>query len=459
MRNNMKKQIFILLAIMVIATGSYAQVTLQSFQIGQNYLQGTSLKVPNINAPTPFKFLVSVLRGANSNGGFVSGNCIIKLYYTENQSSDSNIPDDPSSLLLATKNITSSDYSSNQATLADLDASLPANKQYGKLILRFEYLDNQNINRISYSSTRYGIYIVPPVVTPPTIDATTIAKIQSMGFSTSGISSEGEYYTVENDILIRKSTLFQNAGEFLINNDRQHNVYILVKTSVWTMNVWDVITAAHLWNSNPNSDIKLHVLNEFGNQPLPPIDITIDYKPSSYPVRAEFPNGNGHAGSMIYVGLNQNQVSNINPIVAITRAIAHSLGLKNNSIPNSIMNSGGASNYVFPINTSDNQLMSSLYPVNPNSAIIPYISGVNSLNMHESGTFEMSYILLGTSYNWNIVPTNGTGNLGVPDISWASQLRLPEISFSAIGSYQIQCSLTTSKYTSSATAIVNVAVQ
>lgn len=161
-RNNMKKQIFILLAIMIIATGAYAQITLQSFQIGQNYLQGTSLKVANINSATPFKFLVSVTRGINSGGGFVSGNCTIKLYYTENQSSDSNIPDDPTSLLLFTKNITSSDYNSSQAILADLDASLPANKQYGKLILRFEYLDNQNINRINYSSTRYGIYVVPP---------------------------------------------------------------------------------------------------------------------------------------------------------------------------------------------------------------------------------------------------------------------------------------------------------
>jgi hypothetical protein len=183
-RNNMKKQIFILLAIMIIATGAYAQVTLQSFQIGQNYLQGTSLKVPNINAPTPFKFLVSVLRGANSNGGFVSGNCIIKLYYTENQSSDSNIPDDPSSVLLLTKNITSSDYSSNQATLADLDASLPANKQYGKLILRFEYLDNQNINRISYSSTRYGIYVVPPDVPPLPITINSVNKVETILFGT-----------------------------------------------------------------------------------------------------------------------------------------------------------------------------------------------------------------------------------------------------------------------------------
>jgi hypothetical protein len=184
MRNNMKKQLFILLAIMVIATAGYAQVTLQSFQIAPNYLQETSLKVANINSATPFKFLVSVARGINSGGGYVSGNCTIKLYYTENQSSDSNIPDDPSSVLLLTKNITSSNYSSNQATLADLDASLPANKQYGKLILRFEYLDNQNINRISYSSTRYGIYLVPPDVPPSPITINSVNKVETILFGT-----------------------------------------------------------------------------------------------------------------------------------------------------------------------------------------------------------------------------------------------------------------------------------
>lgn len=164
----MKKQIFILLAIMVIATGSYAQITLQSFQIGQNYLQGTSLKVPDINNPTPFKFLVSVMRSLNPSGGYVSGNCTIKLYYTENQSSDSNIQNDPTTSILLQKNITSSDYkNSNQAILADLDAILPANKVNGKILIIIEYLDGQNISRKIYSSTRYNIYVVPPVVVPP----------------------------------------------------------------------------------------------------------------------------------------------------------------------------------------------------------------------------------------------------------------------------------------------------
>ncbi|WP_293310558.1 hypothetical protein [Pedobacter sp. UBA5917] len=161
----MKKQLFIFLAFIVLALTSNAQVTLQTFQIGQNYLQNsTTLKVPNTSVATPFKFVIITTRGVSSSGGYVSGNCKISLYYTENQSADSNIPDDPSSILLKTVNVTSSDYKKDQATLEDIDASLPPNKQNGKLVVKFEFLDNQNINRISYSTTRYGIYVVPPPV-------------------------------------------------------------------------------------------------------------------------------------------------------------------------------------------------------------------------------------------------------------------------------------------------------
>ncbi|WP_316843544.1 hypothetical protein [Pedobacter psychrodurus] len=161
----MKKQLLVLLAFIVLALTSNAQVTLQTFQIGQNYLQNSStLKIPNIAVATPFKFIIVTTRGISSSGGYVSGNCKVSLYYTENQSADSNIPDDPSSVLMKTVNITSSNYNQSQAILADIDASLPPNKQNGKLVLRFEFTDNQNINRVSYSTTRYSIYVVPPQV-------------------------------------------------------------------------------------------------------------------------------------------------------------------------------------------------------------------------------------------------------------------------------------------------------
>lgn len=161
----MKKQIFFVLAFIVLALTSKAQITLQTFQIGHDYLQSSNaLKVPNAAVATPFKFTIVTKRVVASSGGFVSGNCKISLYYTENQSSDSNIPDDPSSVLLKETSITSSNYKDDFATLKDIEASLPAAKSNGKLVIRFEFTDNQNINRVSYSSVRYSIYIVPPPV-------------------------------------------------------------------------------------------------------------------------------------------------------------------------------------------------------------------------------------------------------------------------------------------------------
>lgn len=176
MKSKVKKQLFILLAFIVLALTSNAQVTLQTFQIGHDYLQSSNtLKVPNTAAATPFKFTIVTKRGVASSGGFVSGNCKISLYYTENQSSDSNIPDDPSSVLLKEASITSSNYKDDFATLKDLEASLPAGKSNGKLVVRFEFPDNQNINRVSYSSVRYSIYVVPPPVVISPISNNTIS--------------------------------------------------------------------------------------------------------------------------------------------------------------------------------------------------------------------------------------------------------------------------------------------
>ncbi|MGN8054688.1 hypothetical protein ACTJKN_00360 [Pedobacter sp. 22163] len=196
----MKKQLFIFLALIVLALTSNAQVTLQTFQIGQNYLQNsTTLKVPNTSVATTFKFIIITTRGVSSSGGYVSGNCKVSLYYTENQSADSNIPDDPSSVLLKTVNVTSSNYSQNQAILEDIDASLPSNKQNGKLVVKFEFLDNQNINRVSYSTTRYGIYVVPPPVVV-TITNNILSLYDNGGnhlgvVGTKAIVSSGEIYT------------------------------------------------------------------------------------------------------------------------------------------------------------------------------------------------------------------------------------------------------------------------
>lgn len=458
----MKKQIFILLAIMVIATASYAQVTLQSFQIGQNYLQGTSLKVANINSATPFKFLVSVTRGINSGGGFVSGNCIIKLYYTENQSSDSNIPDDPTSLLLLTKNITSSNYNSSQAILADLDASLPANKQYGKILVKFEFLDNQNINRVSYSSTRYGIYVVPPTQ-PEVIDPSHIAKIQAKGFSTTDIKNfSSVHYLVEGDILINKSSLNVNNPIYTVNNDKEHNINVWVKSVVSANSSWDdaILLAIGAWNANPTSDIKLHLVRQYGTLDTPPpYDIVIDSDqgllPSTTAKAVEYPNGDAKSGVFIMANLDYNFVSTAEAVNNMIHAIGHSLGFKHNNDTNSIMKNSSLASLTntFP-GSVDAPIISSIYPLNPSSVVIPYISGIANLYHGSEQSYDMSYYVPGVTYSWSATGGNGAA----PDFSWASQVRLPEVFFDP-GSYQLQCTVSGGKYTTPVTAVKNIIAQ
>nr|WP_276900403.1 hypothetical protein [Pedobacter kyonggii] len=227
----MRKQIFILLALVVSALISNAQVTLQTFQIGQNYLQNsTTLKVPNTTLATPFKFIIVVSRGIVGNG-YVPGNCKISLYYTENQSADSNIPDDSSTTLLKEKSISSSDYSQQTAILEDIDASLPAGKSTGKIVLKFEFLDNQNINRVSYSSVRYSIYIVPP---PVVVTITNnVISLYNNGVNYPGtVGSKptitpNEYYSESYEIK-NASGIFETAlaNGYIISGDEVNGGYI-----------------------------------------------------------------------------------------------------------------------------------------------------------------------------------------------------------------------------------------
>jgi len=232
MKSNMKKQLFILLAFIVLALTSNAQVTLQTFQIGQNYLQSSNtLKVPNTAVATPFKFTIVTKRSIASSGGFVSGNCKISLYYTENQSSDSNIPDDPSTVLLKEASITSSNYKDDFATLKDLDTSLPINKKDGKIILRFEFLDNGNVNRISYSTTRYGIYVVPPPVVVTITNNVISLYNNGVNYpSTIGskpIVSPSDYYSESYEIK-NANGIFETALEngYIISGDEVNGGYI-----------------------------------------------------------------------------------------------------------------------------------------------------------------------------------------------------------------------------------------
>lgn len=159
-KNNMRKHIFILLAFIVLALKSKAQIQFVSFKIDADYIENNALKVPNVNTPTDFKFSFSFKRSILSTGGFTSGDCIVSLIYTEYQSGDSNIQPDPSEITLYEKALTSVDYKDDFASIATT-ATLPGHKVNGRILIRYVYTESQGQVRTLYSSTRYGINTNP----------------------------------------------------------------------------------------------------------------------------------------------------------------------------------------------------------------------------------------------------------------------------------------------------------
>jgi len=198
-KNNMKKKFFIFLAFIVLTLNSNAQVILTSFQIRPDYVTNNQLNVTNINGPTAFKFAYQLQRGIISTGGFKSGTCSISLIYTEAQSGDSSIGSDPSTIVLHSKNITSSDYNDELAKFLDIDASLPANKLNGKILLRYIYVDDSNQSQVvNYSTTRYSIRQVienPPAYTPPVPGA---VPLYEYFVPSTGIHSYSTQYSASN---------------------------------------------------------------------------------------------------------------------------------------------------------------------------------------------------------------------------------------------------------------------
>ncbi|TCD27926.1 hypothetical protein EZ456_08235 [Pedobacter psychrodurus] len=155
----MKKYIFIL-AFIVLALKSNAQIQFVSFNIDPQFVENSGLKVPNIHLPTGFNFSFSFTRSIASGGGFTSGNCVVSLIYTEYQSGDGSIQPDPSEVKLYEKELTSSDYKEETA-FVKADAIFTGNKVNGKIVLRYVYTEFPNQVITKYSSTRYGINTSP----------------------------------------------------------------------------------------------------------------------------------------------------------------------------------------------------------------------------------------------------------------------------------------------------------
>ncbi len=216
----MKKCLFIFFAFIVLALNSSAQVILTSFQIRPDYVTNNLVNVSNINAPTAFKFAYQLHRGVLSTGGFRSGICNISVLYTEAQSGDSSIGSDPSTIVLYSKNVTSSDYNNESATFIDMDASLPANKSGGKILLRYVYLDESNqVTIVNYSTTRYGINVV---ITPTEILYPFPSNYSARQFNYTSSNNAATYTSIQ---MNNQSPILQ-SGQSLYSPNNLYRLYL-----------------------------------------------------------------------------------------------------------------------------------------------------------------------------------------------------------------------------------------
>jgi len=366
--------------------------------------------------------------------------------------------------LSPTYNITSSNFAQNNGFYdATYSFNVPSSKLLDDyyLVLYYNVPNNGSSYYQYYSQGATQINNPPP---GPVFDPTHLAKIQSMGFSTTGIQNfNNTHYLVEGDVLIKKSTLNVSNPVYSVNNNKEHNINVWVKPGIKPGNPdWNnaVSHAVAIWNANPSSDIKLHLVYQYGTLDVPPpydiiVDTDLGILSSSQSKAVEYPNGDGKPGGLILVNLDHNYSSSTQLANNMIHAFGHALGLKHNSTTNSIMVNDNLSSYTstFP-STIDELVINSLYPLNVNSVVTPYISGIANIP-YSSWTqdYDMSYRVLGITYTW----TSSTPHWFLP-YEQTSQTRLPEMEF-ASGIHQLLCKTSHSKYLTPIVATKNVTVQ
>lgn len=440
-----------------------ANPSLSTFGVVSNFLQNGKIKVYN-NGTTEFFAIIGGSRSNVSGGGFEAVDMEVVFYMVENIQEN----------ILKTINIKTSDFdgaflrtyneSGNPLENNWVKIAIPQAIERGTVRLKYRFKDATGnwmpggngyyaFNNSSYETINVG---------SPYMNESHLAKIQSMGFSTNGIQSfNNDYYLVDGDVLIKKDGLNNaNYNSYLINGNNDHNVNILIDNSIWSNNTWYAALqeALKVWNSVPNSNIKINLISSpdgyYGATPRTDIILKGDngVLPASVATYAAYPKGDGNPGDLIVVNSDFNQNSQQSTWNMI-HAIGHALGLKhavNNS--SSVMNKGNfltsyPSNLNFALPTSyDINSITSLYPLNLNSTILPYIHGRN-------GTFSLSYYSVesGINYSWKIEGTNGTNyTYEESGAAIVSELYLSP------GNYRVQCIISNGKYSIPVTVSKNI---
>lgn len=464
----MKKLKYILIIILFSLLNSYAKAQVASFvsdfRVNSEFLTGAG-KINLTKASTnTIKYKVQITRSlvaGTNNWNSTDISVGIGIY-----------KDGKYIWLNGSTNVISSDFGQGKAFFEkEITVTIDNSKLTAgdKIYLVFENhpsnVPSSLWSKEAYLSINYG-YDLPGAVTPPQpeeIDPNHLAKIQAMGFSTNGIKNfSSVHYLVEGDILINKGALNVTNPVYTLNNDKEHNVNIWVRSAVDVNSTWNdaILLAIGAWNANPTSDIKLHLVRQYGTlDTQPPYDILIDsdrgFLSSSQAEAVEYPVGNGKTGGFIMANLDYNFTSTTQATNNMIHAIGHCLSLKHKADVSSIMVNNNLSNYsqAFP-SSVDAPIISSIYPLNPNSVVTPYISGISNLLHGWEQSYDMSYYVPGVTYSWGA--TGGSG--AAPDFSWATQVRLPEVFFDP-GNYQLQCTVSGGKYTTPVTAVKNITAQ
>ncbi|EDM34040.1 hypothetical protein PBAL39_07050 [Pedobacter sp. BAL39] len=445
-----------------------ADVSTTGFKIPPSYLVSGTLNVPNPTLKTAFKFEVTFMRNLLSTGGYedVTNATVTLVYSNCGQCGNYTAVSTPRQLQNSDFT-TASGLPKANATLS-LDSELPANLvtpgNPGTLYVRLKYFDsNQNKELIIYTNASINVSISPAWISPEILNI-----ISNMDFATDDATATGNYYLVEQDIMLLKDYVNFYSSNKPIIPIANHNINILIGQELFSNSIWydAIYRAVMAWNSMPNNDIKLNLIKNAPNFAQPQqIDVRVTESSSlnKVPVISEFPSNDGKPGRRILFNSNFRYLSN-NSTVSLdqatwnfVQAIGHCLGLRHAPDQMSVMRGGTAgSSYNNNLNsTYDTQTISALFPKNATSQVTPFISGLDKLRPMESANYEISYTEFNLNYSWKVIGINGTNYLENYDYIQGS--KLPEVYFPA-GNYQIQCTITGGKYNGSVMATKNIIV-
>lgn len=172
-------------------------------------------------------------------------------------------------------------------------------------------------------------------------------KILTLGLDTANLGEYGEYYVVENDILIHKDSLFDSPM-----TRQYHTTYTVDNAITITIGADETITPSSGWKEAIAEVIKIY--NEYTglyfmySEVAPTIKVTKKMIGTIYTcAQGEFPSGSGRPGANIYINTQFFQnidtfLSHSQKVFLLMHELGHNLGLRHTDCA---INGEGISSY------------------------------------------------------------------------------------------------------------------